>query len=113
MGFKRWPSKSIERVANTIIMGLDARKPVFAGFANNSGADQPAHPRSLISAFVICVLESTRSKPGTSEISVVSVAEETGFSLVFVGNPEDRVCRDEAPKVSPFPAVVLFDLSEF
>ena len=23
------------------------------GFANNKGADQPAHPRSLISAFVI------------------------------------------------------------
>ena len=83
------------------------------GFANNSGADQPAHPRSLISAFVICDLESTRSKPATSEISVVSVAEETGFSLVFVGNPEDRVCRDKAPIVSPFPAVVLFDLSEF
>ena len=50
-------------------MGLDARKPVFGGFVNNTGADQPAHPRSLISAFVIRVLESTISKLATSEIS--------------------------------------------
>ena len=33
-------------------MGLDARKPVFGVVANNKGADQPAHPRSLISASV-------------------------------------------------------------
>ena len=39
-------------------MGLEARKPVFGGFANNTGADQPAHPRSLISTFVIRFLES-------------------------------------------------------
>ena len=39
-------------------------------FANNTGADQPAHPRSLISAFVIRVLESTIFKLATSEISV-------------------------------------------
>ena len=32
-------------------MGLDARKPVLGGCANNKGADQLAHPRSLISAF--------------------------------------------------------------
>ena len=38
-------------------MGLDVRKPVFEGFANSKGADQPAHPRSLISAFVIRFLE--------------------------------------------------------
>ena len=42
--------------------------------------------RSLISAFVIRVLLSTISKLVTSEISIfklVSVAEETGLSLVF------------------------------
>ena len=37
-------------------MGLDVTKPDF-GCANNKGADQPAHPHSLISAFVVCVLE--------------------------------------------------------
>ena len=43
-------------------MGHDARKSVFRGFANNTGADQPAHQRRLmrrlISAFVIHFLES-------------------------------------------------------
>ena len=29
--------------------------------ANNIGADQPVHPRSMISAFVILYLESTSS----------------------------------------------------
>ena len=43
---------------------IDARR-----FANNTGVDQPAHMRSLISAFVIRGLESTISKLATSEIS--------------------------------------------
>ena len=51
-------------------MGLDVRKPVFTGFVNNTGADQPAHPRSLISAFVIHVLESILCKLATKEISI-------------------------------------------
>ena len=51
---------------------------------NNKGADQPANPRRLISAFVIHCLESTISKHATSEISIfylVSVAEETEFNV--------------------------------
>ena len=50
-------------------MGLDARKPVFGGFASNTGADQPAHTHSLISAFVFHFLQSTICKHATSEIS--------------------------------------------
>ena len=42
----------------------------FRGFVNNKGADQPAHPRSLISAFVIRLLESFISKLATREISL-------------------------------------------
>ena len=38
--------------------------------ANNKGAGQPAHPRSQISAFVICLLESIISRLATSEISI-------------------------------------------
>ena len=54
-------------------MGLDARKPVLGGeggggVANNTGADQPAHLRSVISAFVILYLESIKCKLATSEI---------------------------------------------
>ena len=49
-------------------MGLDGEN-LSSGFANNTGEDQPVHPRSLISDFVICVLEGTISKLATSEIS--------------------------------------------
>ena len=61
------------------------------GVANNKGnnkeADQPAHMPSLISAFVIRLLESIISRLASSEISfywLVSVAEETGLSLVLL-----------------------------
>ena len=40
------------------------------GVANNKGADQPAHPRSLISAFVIRYLARFLSKLATSEIPI-------------------------------------------
>ena len=30
----------------------------FMPYANNKGAGQPAHPHSLISAFVVCCLDS-------------------------------------------------------
>ena len=44
------------------VNGLRREKTCLPGFANNTGADQPAHPRSLISAFVIRLLESIISK---------------------------------------------------
>ena len=45
-------------------------KICLRGVANNTGVDQPAHPRSVISAFVIRVLESTICKLATGEISI-------------------------------------------
>ena len=39
--------------------GPQHEKTCLREFANNTGADQPAHPRSLISAFVIRFLGST------------------------------------------------------
>ena len=39
--------------------GPRCKKTCLREFANNKGADQPAHTRSLISAFVIHLLEST------------------------------------------------------
>ena len=35
------------------LYGPRHKKTCLRGVANNAGADQPAHPRSLISAFVI------------------------------------------------------------
>ena len=40
------------------------------GFANKNGTDQPTHPRSLISAFVIHLLEKIILRLATSEISI-------------------------------------------
>ena len=48
------------------------RKPIFREFANNKGADQPAHPRSLVSAFVIHKLESIIYILARSELSIFS-----------------------------------------
>ena len=59
-------------------------------FAYNKGTDQPAHPPSLISAFVICILESSISKLATSGISffkLVSVAEQAGLNLTLSETP--------------------------
>ena len=74
-----------------VTYGPKREKTCLWRFANNKGADQPAHPRSLISAFVILLLESTISRLPTSEISnfqLVYIAEETGLSLAFSETPK-------------------------
>ena len=50
--------------------GLRREKTCLRWFANDNGADQPAHPCSLISAFVICLLESVIFKPAIGQISL-------------------------------------------
>ena len=50
--------------------GPRREKTCLQGVANNTGADQSAHPRSLISAFVIRCLERTICKLATGEISI-------------------------------------------
>ena len=73
------------------IYGPRRKKTCLRGFANNTGADQPAHPRSLISAFVIRFLESTIFYLESGKISffwLVSVAEETGLNLALSETPK-------------------------
>ena len=75
----------------SIANGPRREKTCLLGFANNTGAEQPAHPRSLISAFVIRFLESNICKLATGKISItylVSVAEETGFETRLSGTPK-------------------------
>ena len=43
--------------------------PCLWGMASYTGTDQTAHPRSLISAFIICILESIICILAASEIS--------------------------------------------
>ena len=49
--------------------GPQREKPVLGGLRTTQAQTQPAHSRSLISAFVIRILESTISKLAISQIS--------------------------------------------
>ena len=67
--------------------------------ANNKGADQPAHPRSLISAFVFRCLDSVMSLVSVTKISslmIASVAEQASLSPTRSETPEDTFSHDEA-----------------
>ena len=53
-------------------------------YANNKGTDQPAHPRILISTFVVLCVDSIIPIFATSRISrpyLVPVAEQAGLRL--------------------------------
>ena len=50
--------------------GPRREKTCLREFVNNTGADQPVHPSSLISAFVIRFLESIICNLATGEISI-------------------------------------------
>ena len=61
------------------------------GLANKKGSGQPAHPRSLTSAFVIRLLESIISRLATFGISIfylVFVTEQVGFNLILSETPK-------------------------
>ena len=64
-------------------------------YANNKGVDQPAHLRSLISAFVVHCSDSIISLDSIAEISrlyLASVAAQAGLCLAWSGTPEDTFC---------------------
>ena len=66
-------------------------------YANNKGADQPAHPRSLISAFVVRCLDSVMSLVSVTKISslmLASIAEQARLSLTWSESPEDTFSHD-------------------
>ena len=60
-------------------------------YANNKGADQPAHPRNLISTFIVHCLDGIISLVFISVISslyVASVAVQAGLCLTWSQTPE-------------------------
>ena len=63
---------------------------LFLPYANNKGADQPAHPRSLISAFVVRYLDSIICILATSKISRLAsfCSWAAGFESYLVANPK-------------------------
>ena len=52
-----------------MIYGPGHEQNLFMPYANNKGTDQPAHPRSLISTFVVCFLDSAIPVLAKPEIS--------------------------------------------
>ena len=71
-------------------------KMCLMSYANNKGEDQPVHPRSLISAFVVHCLDSIISLDSIAEISrlyLASVAAQAGLCLAWSKTPEDTFCR--------------------
>ena len=64
---------------------------LFLPYSNNKGADQPAHSRSLISAFVVSFLNSIIPLLAIDEISrpkLLSSAEQAGLSLNWSQTPK-------------------------
>ena len=57
------------------------RENLSLGFANNKGADQPAHPYNLIKAFVIHTLESIIVKLATGKILQAYLSNDFSPSL--------------------------------
>ena len=61
------------------------RKPVMP-YANNKGADQPAHPRRLISTFAVRYLDSIipiLTNPKIPRVQLAYVAEQAGLSCTW------------------------------
>ena len=74
------------------------RKPVML-YANNKGADQPAHPRSLISAFVVRCLDNMIPLVSISEILslyLTFVAAQAGLYLTWSQTSKTGFSRDVA-----------------
>ena len=72
-------------------------------YANNKGADQPSHPLSLISTFIVRCLDSmicNLALPKVSRFQLASVAEQAGLNHTCSKIPEDRFSRDVAQIVS-------------
>ena len=71
-------------------------KMCLMSYENNKGADQPAHPRSLISAFVVRCLDSIISLDSIAEnsrLQLASVAAQAGLCLAWSETPEDTFSR--------------------
>ena len=74
-----------------MVDGARSRENLFMPYANNKGADQPAHPCSLISTFVVRCLDSIILLVSISEIwslYLASVAAQTGLCLPWSETPK-------------------------
>ena len=89
----------IQGIKSPVLNGPRRDKTCLRRFANNKGADQPTHQRSLISAFIIRILESIISKLASrKKITILAILCDWGdwFESSFYGSPEDRFSRVSA-----------------
>ena len=70
---------------------------LFLTYANNTGEDQPAHLRSLISTFIVHCLDIIPlvSIAEISSLNIASVTEQDGLSLTWSQTPK-TFSHDEA-----------------
>ena len=62
-------------------------------YANNKGADEPVHPRSLISAFVVRCLDSVMSLVSVTNISSLMLAAVAAQAVcVWPGRKLPKSC---------------------
>ena len=91
-GAHRAPTESCCKACKiTPFIWATSRENLFLPYANNKGADQPAHPCSLISIFIVCCLYSIISLVSISEISslqLASVAVQASSSLSWSQTPK-------------------------
>ena len=60
---------SIASLLSEFVYEPGHEKMCLMSYANNKGADKPAHPRSLISAFIVRCLDTIISLDSIAEIS--------------------------------------------
>ena len=80
-------------------IGPGHAKKCLMPYANNKGADQPAHPRSLISTFVVRCIDGMKCILALSKVSrfyLVFVAEQVGLNLTWSKVAEYTFSRDVA-----------------
>ena len=78
-------------------------KMCLMSYANNKGADQPAHPRCLIIAFIVRCLDSIISLnfiAENSRLQLASVAAQAGLCLAWSKTPKYTFSHGEAHKYS-------------
>ena len=70
-------------------------KKLSSVICNIKGTDQPAHPRSLISNFVVCFLDESNLILLREKFQFLAslFSQRDWFKTRFVGNPEDRFSR--------------------
>ena len=63
------PHGLLDQIMHSWFIWATSWQNLLLSYANNKGADQPAHPRSLISTFVVHYLDSTITILAKSKIS--------------------------------------------